>query len=378
MARITDPMTGESKEKGITSLTASADELAKTPLTSAASYSKRVREKQAAIASAKSRGVPIGHASPIPEGKLQPIADAARASRLPQPDFGVPPPPQIEEPPADWAPPSAPPQRPPIKGVGAAYAANQALSMGETDGPINMKESKQLADERARQHQASAGRPVPVSEETQQLLQQQHRHQTEDGPEAESEHQDTVPPQDRLDQAEKDIVERGQDALNYFDYERMARETPPLLKEERRKVIEARLSSMDFEDLITKREIEQVVPVIPGKFEITLRTVREREHMWVLEYIYRKTGVTSAAYIEEMTGVCKLVCGLKGINGRPIPDHRINLGQPNEEIDEKKFEEKLSIVLGFPIQLVADLGVQFNWFAMRVTDLFSVDNLKNG
>lgn len=369
MARITDPLTGVSKEKGVTDLTQAppdpdSEPPLSTPLVSAASYGKRVDEKRQRLAAAKSKKIQFGHAPPIPEGKLQPIADAARASRLPAPDFGLsepgPGPAPTDEELKEWAPPPTPP---PIQGVGSGYPVNQAIARGETKRPVSMKEAKQMTEELRARRQSNdvvdvPPEPTPESEET------------------EEEEREALPAaRENLDEAEKELAESP---LAFFDVEGIQQARIPLLDKERKKVIEERLAPLKFEHLITKREITQIVPVIPGQFEIELRTVREKEHLWILQYLYEKAGVTSPAHVDELNSVCRLTCAVKGINGRQLPEHRENVGETGEAINEEAFEKKLEIILGFPTQVVADFGVQFNWFSDRVTALFSVEKLKNG
>lgn len=346
MARITDPLTGETKDKGITDLTTGPEDYQNVPLVSASAYSKRVEAKRKAVEAAKSRNVPVGHAPPIPEGKLQPVVDALRT--LPQPDWGAPPP-KVQEPTKqeleEWAPP------PKVQGMGAAYAVNQAMAQGKFDRPMSLKEANQMVKEQAAQ--------------VEQVVQ-------EDSPDVEEEKESV---KEKLATAEKQIAES---ALDFFDVAAYQQAQIPLLRPSRKKAIEGRLKALDFEDLITKREIHQEIPVIPGQFSVGLRTVREKEHLWILQYLYEKTGVSSPAHVDELNSVCRLTCAVLSINGRPLPEHRDNIGQPGESIVREKFEKKLEIILGFPTQIVADLGVQFNWFSDRVTRLFSVDELKNG
>jgi hypothetical protein len=371
MSRIKDPLTGEVRNKEVTSFSPPAEEVS-TPLMSAASYSKRVEERRQIMADAKSHRTPLGHAPPIPPGKLAPLANAARAVQMPSPDFGLP---KVQEPTSEqlqeWASPKEP-EKPVIPGIGSGFEVNQAIARGEVDRPVNMRQAKEMARaEAARRSEAKN-----MSAETQQLLQAQHA--ANSGEASEFEVSKLPANKKALDEAEQVLTERKWDDQIGFDFEALRRASIPLLSAERKKLIESNLAPLDFEDLITKREIVQEVHIIPGKFSVGYRTVREREHVWVLQYIYEVTGVSSASYIEELGNVCRLVCSIRSINGKLLPDHRNNIGQINEEVDKEKFRKKLDIIMGFPTHVVADLGINFNWFSERVTKLFSVENLKNG
>lgn len=368
MAIIKDPLTGEVKEKSTTDFSST-----ERPLTSAAAYSQRIMEKQQKLAAAKSMKVPLGHAPPIPEGKLAPIVEAARAGRMPQPDFGLPvPPPEKQE---EWA--QVEEDKPPlIQGVGSAYAVNQAISTGAVDRPVNMRQAKEMAEEAAAKKQPKK----QMHPETQKLLQMQH--DTVREAEDDSTSVETAPVmsanKEVLDSAEKQLAENKYNDLLALDFEALQQARVPLLNRERKKAIEDRLPPLNFEDLITKREIIQDVPIIPGKFSVGFRTVREKEYVWVLQHLYEVTGVSSTAHIEELSAAFRLVCAVRSINGRLLPDHRDNVGQPDEEVNVDKFKKKLDILMGFPMHVYADMGINYNWFLDRVTALFSVDNVKNG
>jgi len=128
--------------------------------------------------------------------------------------------------------------------------------------------------------------------------------------------------------------------------------------------------------MITKREIQQVIPVVPGKLTYTLRTFNQHEHLFCLQYVYENPG--SQAHANELLNTCKMVCALTAINGAPLPDHRAEVGTSKEKVEQAKFEKKLFHVASFPTQMMADLSLQAIWFNRRVNELFSLDNLKNG
>jgi hypothetical protein len=380
LMKIKDPMTGETKEKGVTAF---GNESEKTgTLQSAADYSKHVKAKREATKAAKGGRVPLGGAPPIPEGKLQPIADAARAAAMPQPNFGMGPPPKDEEL-QKWAapktPPTPPPQQPPqLQGIGAAYPVNQALSTGQLERPASMKEAKggNLPMQEGRK---------PVSPATAELLQQHHK-ASQEAMEVVPAEQEAGPALDpkkaQLDEAEKELAEgnRGseEEQVLFPDFDSVRKARGPFEDEERKKVIEDRLIPMNFSDLITRKEIQQDVTIIPDQFSLGFRTVQEKEHLFCLQYLYEKTGATSAVYTEELFSVLKLVCSVTSINGALLPDHRDDVGDATEKVNREAFEKKLDIILGFPTPILADMGVQHNWFHDRVNKLFSVDKLKNG
>lgn len=141
----------------------------------------------------------------------------------------------------------------------------------------------------------------------------------------------------------------------------------------RREEIESRCAPMKFEDLLYRNEVEQKVPIIPGKFEPTFRSLVPEETLFIKRYI-AKDPATSDQYHFEKYNLCILACSLVAINDRPLPDHRDAQGN----VDEGLFETKMKMVLKKSGYIVADLGVNYTWFDTRVRKLITADGLKNG
>jgi len=68
--------------------------------------------------------------------------------------------------------------------------------------------------------------------------------------------------------------------------------------------------------------------------------------------------------------------GVVAVNQLPLPSHLDGEGS----LDEKKFNEKFKKLSKFPLQFLANLGVNYAWFDERVRLLFLADSdeLKNG
>jgi len=319
-------------------------------------YAQRLAEKRK-LNSMKNQGPPLGGAPEIPAGKLGVL--------LPQPTFGEIEP-LMEQVAQSSAPASIPmrmPEPPPVQGVGSAYAVNQAQAQGKL-GPVSLGAA-------ARQGVAGFQKTGPISPETQELL--KNAKFTNENQEGAPEEKTTL--QEDLDAADKKIAEASTPDLP-IDFAALAGYRNELTTPERRKAIEARLEPLNVTDLILKREVQQVVPVIPGKIEYTLRTFSEREHIWCLQHVYNYPG--NPQYVDELLNMYKMTCTLVELNGKAIPDHRAHLGGKDEEVDKDLFEKKYKIIISLPVQMMADLCVQCNWFNERVLKLFSVESLKNG
>lgn len=337
-------------DSGATQITATAEEVRQRlmdrpgAVKTAASYSSRVKEKQAKTGALKGHGKPVGGAPPLDPEKM------AAAMPLPRPKFDT-----------SDAPPEArevhdPPEGT-MSGVGSAYNVNRKIAQG-TDGPVSMREAGEIHDEAP---------PKALSPETVEALKMAQENVNEEA-EAPTESSKT---KQKLEASEEDLVENMP-----FDFGELQKAKSQLLSEKRRKLIEGRLPQLQIEDMIVQRELTQTIPIVPNKLHVTLRTFNQREHLFCLRYVYKYGG--SQLYVEELLTTCKLTCSVFAINGAPLPDHRVDVGKRGEEVDEKKFEEKMFNIASFPVQILADFSVQMIWFNDRVNDLLSLDNLKNG
>lgn len=165
-----------------------------------------------------------------------------------------------------------------------------------------------------------------------------------------------------------------QDILDMLDFNNQRTEAERLLNNSKRRgEIEARCEPMKFEDLLYKNEVQQKVPILPGKFEPTFRSFTPEESLFVKRYLAKEQAV-SDQYLLEKYNICLLVCSLVAINDNQLPDHRNNQGEP----DEKLFDAKLKTILKKSGYIIADLGINYTWFDIRVRKLVTVDGLKNG
>lgn len=171
----------------------------------------------------------------------------------------------------------------------------------------------------------------------------------------------------------EDIEEAFQnmDDFEFDSYRRMMEENV-LNNPARRKAIEARCRPMDVVDLITTGEVQQEVPVVPGKYIVTFRSTTGAEDLAIKRLLYDERG--TPRYMLDMYSMMSLTLGLYAINRHPLPDHRDEEGN----FDTVKFNEKFKLVKGYPLQLIADLSANYAWFDVRVRKLFAVDELGNG
>lgn len=147
-----------------------------------------------------------------------------------------------------------------------------------------------------------------------------------------------------------------------------------MLNNERRRLkIEERIKPMDLVDLVTEGEVMQKVPIVPGTFEVTYRSVSSGEDLEVKRMLYNIRKEVPRYQLDAYS-IMSLTLAIYAINGHPLPDHRDESGN----FSEAKFRKKFELVKKYPLQMVADIGVNYIWFDVRVKKLFTVEALGNG
>lgn len=163
-----------------------------------------------------------------------------------------------------------------------------------------------------------------------------------------------------------------------FDFNDQNKQVERILdNKKRRKEIEDRCKPMSFEDLLLNDEVRQRVPIIEGKFEPTFRSITPIESLYIKQRMSRET-VSTDQYMGEKYNILLLVCCLVDINAQPFPDHRKHRGDGSFDIDDQLFDEKLSALMRKSGYIIADLGINYFWFDIRVRRLLNPDDLKNG
>jgi hypothetical protein len=145
-----------------------------------------------------------------------------------------------------------------------------------------------------------------------------------------------------------------------------------LANKKRKELIEARCEPMDIADLLMKGYVSQKVPIVPGRFEPTFRSMSGEENLEVLRLMGRISGGVDQ-YILDSLSIYKLTCGLERINGKVLASHLDKDGNFNEEM----FLAKFKVVKKMALPVLADLVVNFDWFARRVQKLTVVDDIKS-
>ena len=253
-----------------------------------------------------------------------------------------------------------------IPGAGSAYAFNQPAA----EKVLQPQPGVQKASEG--QEYANPPRPsgAGLRQETLQQLEEiaKINAQPEAKKDATEEKKTAKPSKDSDDDGAVSELEDFEDQFDVDEFGQKVRNL--LVNKERREAIEKRCSPMNIEDLLTNQEIRQTITLIPGKLEITFRSMTGAEDLYIKRKVFGVKGSTQMIY--DTFSVLSLCCSLFSINRRPLPSHLDAEGDP----DDERFEAKKKLLLKLPIQLLADFSVNYSWFDRRVKKLFVIDELK--
>jgi len=164
-----------------------------------------------------------------------------------------------------------------------------------------------------------------------------------------------------------------EDVFSMFDFGGRNEAERVLNNRKRSAEIEGRCAPMSLDDLILKDEVQQNVPIVPGRFEVLYRSMTPDESLFIKRYVAKDQG-QSDQYLMERFSLCQIACSVLAINGRPLPDHRNTEGV----IEEKLFESKLKAVMKKSAYVLADIGINYAWFDIRVRRLLNSGDLGNG
>ena len=172
----------------------------------------------------------------------------------------------------------------------------------------------------------------------------------------------------------KEEEKKDEDLFEMFDFAGRNEAERVLNNKKRRQEIEARCEPMKLEDLIMHDEVRQLVPIVPKKFEVWFRSIKPDENLYIKQYLTKHDSGQSDQYLIEKFGILQLVCSLISINGKTFPEIR----DPKDEIDDAGFDTKLKMLLKKSGYVIADLGINYAWFDIRVRKLLNPDALGNG
>ena len=180
------------------------------------------------------------------------------------------------------------------------------------------------------------------------------------------------------DEQRAEALKRAIDQMDAFEFNQWRQLTMRqiLHSEEEREVIEKRLQPLDIGDLIVNNVIRQRIPIIPGKYEVTLQSYDGQVDLALKRLVMTESRSVDVGeqYTLDKYSFMTLTVGLYKINDTLYPD----IFDSNGVFDDKLFMAKFNRVMKLPIHMLASIGVNQMWFEMRVRKLYSASAVGNG
>lgn len=175
------------------------------------------------------------------------------------------------------------------------------------------------------------------------------------------------PEQETVEEPKKDETDEQQDEFfknldTYIDL---------FSSPERKKRIEANLEPMKVSDLVLHGELRQKVRLSAG-IDVVFRTISGEETQEILRILSSDNG--SELYMRERLALMNLAVGLHSIGGEVLE----SVYDQSGNFDEARFLRRFKKVLKYPMQLLADMRVNYYWFDQRVQKVMIAEELGNG
>ena len=175
------------------------------------------------------------------------------------------------------------------------------------------------------------------------------------------------------EEAEKAVEDKKEDLFDMLNFDNQNEAERVLNNRKRRDTIEGRCEKMSLDDLLMRDEVRQLVHIVPDKFLVIFRSLTPEESLFIKQLLAKEQS-PSDAYALEKYSLCQLTCSVVAINGKEFPDHRKIDGTPDEELFKVKFKSLMK-KSGY---IIADLGLNYMWFDIRVRKLLASEDLGNG
>jgi hypothetical protein len=173
-------------------------------------------------------------------------------------------------------------------------------------------------------------------------------------------------------------AQRRIELMDSFDYDslRQAINVDLLNNKHQRDLIESRLEELDITDIILKNRVTQRVPIVPGKFEVTYRSMTGSDDLALKRLLMQesKSVEVTERFLLDKYAFMAIACGVVAVNSNNLPEHLNNQG----DFDESSFWKKFEWVMKRPLHMLSSIGVNHTWFEMRVRKLFVAEKVGNG
>ncbi|MEC8306976.1 MAG: hypothetical protein VXZ72_03920 [Chlamydiota bacterium] len=140
----------------------------------------------------------------------------------------------------------------------------------------------------------------------------------------------------------------------------------------KRKEIEERIEPISIDDLFVSGELQQVVPIRPGRLEVVFKTLKGAEDLYIKNRL-KEVRNDVVRYAEDRFVYMLLCAHIHSFNGKVFTPFLKEGG-----IDELSFDRRFEELCNIPNILIEEIWVHYRWFEERVKDALREDNLKSG
>lgn len=187
-----------------------------------------------------------------------------------------------------------------------------------------------------------------------------------------------IKPRAESEEERNKVLKAAIDQMDAFEFNQWRQLTMRqiLHSEDERDAIEKRLKPLDLAELLSQGVIRQRVPVIPGKYEVTLQSYDGQVELALKRLVMMEARSVDVGeqYLLDKHSFMSLAVGLHKVNEKTYPDITDKEGVFSDELFLKKF----NMVMKLPIHMLASIGVNLMWFEMRVRKLYSASAVGNG
>lgn len=182
------------------------------------------------------------------------------------------------------------------------------------------------------------------------------------------------------DVKKKQLEEKVKD-LDDLEFDRMMRaiQTDIINNEKEREAVRKRVKPIDLAEGLASGQFTQDVAIRDG-LTIRYRSVSslENQHIRLLLFDWIDKDPKKENMSAELYGLMLSVASIVRINTNELPSHLVGPDHLSRTFNEDVFTKKFNLFCSYPMPLIHAIAVHGSWFDMRVRELFTSDNLKNG
>lgn len=141
----------------------------------------------------------------------------------------------------------------------------------------------------------------------------------------------------------------------------------------RRKEIESRCGDVKIDELFVSGELRQHVPIRPGRLEVTYRTLKGKEDLYIKRRL-NEVRDENVRYAEDRFLYMLLCAHVQSYNGSKLP----SVFDENGKVSDSAFNERFEALCEIPQVLIEDVWVNYVWFERRVRRALEAENLSGG